>query len=309
MDLDVVLVRRREIIVLALSFSLIALVAYGVAGAFNVFMIAILVSATISTGIIHLLFPASSHFILSLANLISVYASVFSFFAEEAFGRISPIVLGLGFAIPLLSFVLGCWLRRDDVRRVVENPEIKSERGLFSALLWLVPVLLVGVGVLVLAGVAEAAINTNLAFLSAMCLIGLIVLVVSRDVAMFLAEAGVLFDEFFNRMSKMAIPAFAFLTFYSLLVVVFASLYSIMAQHSAITHFRVGGIGRAISFPEAVHFSITTLSTVGYGDIIPVSNLARLVASIEVVGGVLLLLFGVSELLEYTRERRDADRP
>ena len=33
----------------------------------------------------------------------------------------------------------------------------------------------------------------------------------------------------------------------------------------------------------------------------------RLLASIEVVCGFMLLLFGVSELLEYTREHRDED--
>jgi hypothetical protein len=41
---------------------------------------------------------------------------------------------------------------------------------------------------------------------------------------------------------------------------------------------------------------------------VPASNVARVLASIEVVCGVLLLLFGVSELLEYTREHR-RERP
>ncbi|MGD0076389.1 MAG: ion channel [Candidatus Binataceae bacterium] len=42
----------------------------------------------------------------------------------------------------------------------------------------------------------------------------------------------------------------------------------------------------------------------GYGDIIPHSSLARVLASAEVICGFLLLLFGVSELLEYAREHR-----
>jgi voltage-gated potassium channel len=66
----------------------------------------------------------------------------------------------------------------------------------------------------------------------------------------------------------------------------------------------MGSVTRALSFPEAIHFSIVTISTVGYGDIVPASNLARVLAFIEVVCGVMLLLFGVSELLEYTREHR-----
>ena len=55
---------------------------------------------------------------------------------------------------------------------------------------------------------------------------------------------------------------------------------------------------RALSFSESIYFSIVSISTVGYGDIVPHSSLARVLASIEVVCGFMLLLFGVSELLE-----------
>jgi voltage-gated potassium channel len=169
--------------------------------------------------------------------------------------------------------------------------------------------------VIVLSWFIEAAVNTDLAFLAAMILIGLIVLAVSQDVALFLVEVGLLFDEFFLRMSRLMIPAFAFLTFYALLVIVFASIYSIMSHYSVEPHFLVAGVRRAVSFPESIYFSIVTLSTVGYGDIIPASNLARALASLEVICGVLLLLFGVSELLGYTREHgreragKDHDKP
>ena len=70
----------------------------------------------------------------------------------------------------------------------------------------------------------------------------------------------------------------------------------------------MGSVARVISFSEAIYFSIVTISTVGYGDIVPASNVTRMLASMEVVCGVMLLLFGVSELLEYTREHR-RDRP
>jgi voltage-gated potassium channel len=59
-----------------------------------------------------------------------------------------------------------------------------------------------------------------------------------------------------------------------------------------------------LSFSESIYFSIVSMSTVGYGDIVPHSSLARLLASLEVICGFMLLLFGVSELLEYTREHR-----
>jgi len=82
---------------------------------------------------------------------------------------------------------------------------------LYGALVWLVPVSFVGVGVFVLSWFTEAWVNTDLVFLLSMLVIGLIVLGVSRNVAIFLVDAGLLFEEFFQRMSRLAVPAFAHL--------------------------------------------------------------------------------------------------
>jgi voltage-gated potassium channel len=299
---------RRTLVLLALSLTLVALVAISVAGGPNALFFAIIVSAGLATATVRWLFPEGLFFSLTLANLIAVYASIFAFFAEEVFGRIGSTVLGIGFSLPLLAFLVGCSLRRAEVRAVIDRPAIRGKRGLYRALVWLIPVSLVGAGVLILSWLAEAAVNTDLAYLAAMLLIALIVLAVSRDVAIFLVDAGLLFEEFVMRMARLAVPAFAFLTSYSLLVIVFASIYSIISKLPGEPHFLVGNVAKAITFPEAMHFSIVTISTVGYGDIVPASNFARVLASMEVICGVMLLLFGVSELLEYAREhRRDRD--
>jgi len=161
--------------------------------------------------------------------------------------------------------------------------------------------------VLLLSHVAEPLANTGVVLIAAMTLIGLIVFTVSRDVAVFLVDAGLLFEEFFFRIQRLVVPAFAFLTFYSLLIILFASAYHILSQYTGKPHFYVGGSPQVLSFSESIYFSIVSISTVGYGDIVPHSSVARLLASIEVVCGFMLLLFGVSELLEYTRERREED--
>jgi voltage-gated potassium channel len=263
-----------------------------------------MVSAAMATAFIRWLFPRAPFFALTFANLIALYASIFAFFMEELFQRVGPAVSGLGFSLPVVFFLAGCGLRRADVQVVVDNPNIRGGRRLYRALFWLLPVFLVGAAVILLSLFAEPLVNTDIAFLAAMGLIGLIVLAVSRDVAVFLVDAGLLFEEFFHRMSRLAVPAFAFLTFYSLLVIVFASIFTILSQHGTGDHFLVANIARTISYSEAIHLSIATISTVGYGDIVPASNAARVLASIEVICGVLLLLFGVSELLGYTREHQ-----
>ena len=294
----------RDAILFFVSLALIALVAISIAGKINFLFFAIIMSAGIATAFIRWLFPGGSFFSLTFTNLIAAYAAIFDFFIEELFGQIEPVASGIGFSLPILFFLIGCWLRRADIRAVVNTPAMGAGQEFYGALAWLIPVFLVGVGVFILSLFAARLVNTNFTFLAAMLSIGLIVLAVSRSVAIFLVDVGLLFEEFFERMSKLAIPAFAFLTFYSLLVVVFASLFSIVSQFSVGEHFRVGGVPRVISFSEAVYFSIATISTVGYGDIVPESGLARVLASMEVICGVMLLLFGVSELLGYSREHR-----
>jgi voltage-gated potassium channel len=196
----------------------------------------------------------------------------------------------------------------DQIKNLVAHPTIRSEQRVLKAAAWLVPVFLIGGTVVLLSHAFGPFLNPDMVFFEAMALIGLIVLIVSRDVAIFLVDAGLLFREFFRRVSRLVIPAFAFVTFYSLIVILFASAYRLISAYPSQPHFRVGDALRGLNFSEAVYFSIGTISTVGYGDITPYSNLARVLSSVEVFCGIMLLLFGVSELLEYARERHH-ERP
>src|SRR5262249_40428735 len=250
------------------------------------------------------LFPPGRLFPIAFASLLAVYAAIFSLFVEEIFHGIDDASLVAGFCLPIAFFVIGCWLRRNQIKTLVARPTIRSEQRVLRAAAWLVPVFLIGATVVLLSHAVGPFLNSDLVFLGAMALIGLIVLGVSRDVAIFLVDAGLLFKEFFRRISRLVIPAFAFVTFYSVIVILFASAYRLISMYSPQSNFRVGDALRGLSFSEAIYFSIGTVSTVGYGDIIPYSNLARVLSSVEVFCGIMLLLFGVSELLEYARERR-----
>ena len=126
---------------------------------------------------------------------------------------------------------------------------------------WLVPVFLIGAAVILLSHAFGPFLNPDLVFLGAMALIGAIVLGVSRDVAIFLVDAGLLFKEFFRRISRLVIPAFAFVTFYSLIVILFASAYRLISVYTSQPHFRVAEALRGLTFSEAIYFSIGTIST------------------------------------------------
>jgi voltage-gated potassium channel len=293
-----------ELARVALPLVFVSLVAAAVAGIATPLFFAMIFSAALVIVVIRALFPAGRLFPIAFASLIAVYAAIFSLFVEEIFRGVDAAFLVIGFCLPIVFFVVGCWLRRDQVRAVVAHPAIRSERRVMRAAVWLVPVFFVGAAVILLSRIVGALANMDTVFLGAMSIIGLIVLTVSREVAIFLVDAGLLFEEFFSRVSRLVIPAFAFFTFYSLIVILFASAYRLISVYTPEAQFNVGGGLRGLSFSESIYFSINTISTVGYGDIIPYSNLARLLSSLEVFCGIMLLLFGVSELLEYAREHR-----
>ena len=291
-----------------LSLAFVSFVAAAVAGIASPLFFAIVFSACLVIAVMRALFPPGRLFPIAFASLLAVYAAIFFLFVDEIFRGIDDVALVVGFCLPIVFFVIGCGLRRDQIRALVAHPTIRSEQRVLRAAAWLVPVFLIGATVVVLSHAFGPFLNPDLVFLGAMALIGAIVLSVSGDVAIFLVDAGLLFKEFFLRVSRLVIPAFAFVTFYSLIVILFASAYRLISVYTSQPHFRVGAALGGLSFSEAIYFSIGTISTVGYGDIIPYSNIARVLSSLEVFCGIMLLLFGVSELLEYARERRQ-DRP
>lgn len=290
-----------------LSFLLVALVAVAIAGLHApLLLFTIAASAFVGPLLLHRLFPDAQLLWIAFINLLAVYASLFKLFVEGVFSGVSSQMLPIGFLLPIFAFLVGCWFRRTDIAGIVAKPEVRTNRSLLRAFFWLAPVWLVGAVVILLVHFGVPLVHTEIGFLAAMTLIGIIVAAASRDVAVFLVDTGFLFDEFFQRIAHHIIPMFAFLTVYSLLVVVFASTYRVLSSASGAVHFVVDRVPKELSFADALHFSIATLSTVGYGDIVPVSSIARSIAAVEVVFGIMLLLFGVSELIEYARERRRA---
>ena len=62
--------------------------------------------------------------------------------------------------------------------------------------------------------------------------------------------------------------------------------------------------GQSLHGANAFYFSFITLSTVGYGDIIPVSNVARMLAAMEAITGTLYVAVLISRLVAmYSSER------
>lgn len=289
-----------------LSVFLVGLIALSVAATESYLAVMVVASIVVTVGIFRIAFQSGRAFCITLANLVGVYACLFLFFSESNFQAASVWALSLAFTLPLIGFLAGSFRHRAAITLVAESGPPRDERQLPSVVAWLVPVFAVGALSFLVPGVGVSGGFVDIALLAASGAIALIAFAVSRDIAIFLRDTGMLFDEFFRRIAALAVPAFAFLTFYSLLVILFAALYAVLDHALGGTDFRIDGVVRAITFPESLYFSLMTLSTVGYGDIAPLSSAIRLIAAAEIVAGILLLLFGFNEIFSFARSH---DRP
>jgi voltage-gated potassium channel len=84
----------------------------------------------------------------------------------------------------------------------------------------------------------------------------------------------------------------------------------------AAAYFLIAGSGDAnfaepLSRTDALYFTVTVLSTVGFGDITPRSELARLVVTVQMIANLILIGVGARALLGAAQlglQRRSSDR-
>jgi hypothetical protein len=166
---------------------------------------------------------------------------------------------------------------------------------------WLIPVWAVGALSLALPVNRLAAQDQGIAVLAAMAVISVVVAASVRGVVLLLTDMALITEELAGRAARILVPVVAFLAMYAMLVIVFACLYRIAQGLSlhALFHGPQGPV--ALPFPDALYFSLVTQATVGYGDVTPHDEGIRLLASLQVVAGQVLLLFGFAEIMRTRR--------
>jgi voltage-gated potassium channel len=75
-----------------------------------------------------------------------------------------------------------------------------------------------------------------------------------------------------------------------LFIVVFSATYYLMEQAKA------GSYSEPMTRLDAVYFTVTIFATVGFGDITPVSAAARVVATVQMLGDLVIVGLGVKVL-------------
>ena len=260
--------------------------------------------AALSLLVLSHFFPHSDFFNLVYANGIAVYACLFGFFSESLFSRLIEWQLSLGFAFPILGFLGGVILKRDEIKSVLDTRSIQSGQiSLSRSTIWLVPVMAIGIAAFVWPMDEWGVPMLEAVFFAKMLAIGLIVLWASRDIAVVIMDTGILFENFMQTAAEMVQPALAFFTIYSLDVVIFSCIYRSIDHISRLPHFTVEGVARDLDFTESLYFSFVTLSTVGYGDILPATDAIRLIVAAQVFTGIMLILFGVHAVMGHMGRR------
>jgi len=287
----------------AFTAGFLVLIAAGIGTTRGWFVLLVLAAAGGVAGILHAAFPRSRFFAVALANLMGVYACVFVFIQNSAFPEIPGWASALGFLMPPAAFLVGALARRARIHRALAAEAAAEDKQLGRAVAWLLPIAAISAAAVSLPPGLHAGVGGVAAFLGAMALAAAVVGVASRDVAVFLLDTGLLFEAFFEQASGLLQPAFAFLTFYSMLVLAFAALYAIADALAPGAHFLVNEVPARIDFADALYFSLITLATVGYGDLVPASPLVRLLASAQVLAGIVLLLFGFHAIVAHAARR------
>ena len=284
---------------MTLGFGL--LVAGGVADEEAVFPFLVIGVAALGLGTLYLLFPHGMHFAFGTSAGLAVYACLFAVMGRAAFPEAPGPARALAFLLPVLAFLAAVWRRRATLRMVAEAEHPFDLGHLPRMARWLVPVWAVGAFSLALPVNRLPVLEQGVAIVAAMAVISVVVAASVRGVVLLLTDMALITEELAARAARILVPVVAFLAMYAMLVVVFACLYRI-AQGLSVVPLFAGPQGPVpLPFPDALYFSLVTQATVGYGDVTPQDDGIRLLASLQVIAGQVLLLFGFAEIMRTRR--------
>lgn len=284
-----------------MTFGFGLLVAGGVADEGTVFPFLVIGVAALGVGTLYLLFPHGLHFAFGASAGFAVYACLFAVMGRAAFPEAPGWARAPAFLLPVAAFLVAVWRRRRSLRLVAEAERPFDLVHLPRMARWLVPVWSVGALCLALPVNRLPPAEQAVALLAAMGVISVVVAASVGGVVRLLTDMALLTEELASRASRLLVPVVAFLAMYAMLVVAFACFYRI-AQGLSVVPLFAGPQGPVpLRFPDALYFSLVTQATVGYGDVTPHDEGIRLLASVQVIAGQVLLLFGFAEIMRTRR--------
>lgn len=286
---------HRPLLGVGLTVGFMLVVAGGVADQGWEFAASSLLIAGLALGGLHLIFPHGLVFALGAANGLAVYVCVFVVLGQAAFPEVEPWSRSVAFLLPVLAFVAACWLRRTELAAIAQAEA--HHRPSADILRWLGGCAIIGTVALASPVNRAGPQVQTLALLVSMAGIAAIGAAAVAEVVRLLVDIATIMRQVGRSLRHLAVPIATYVSLFALLAVAFGCFYRISDGLSRAPIFMLVGQPSRISFSDAMHFSVVTLSTVGYGDIQPHDDGIRLLAAIQMVLGQLLLLFGFAEIM------------
>jgi len=194
----------------------------------------------------------------------------------------------------LLVILLNPILDHGDLRRLILTaltfvPVILSTITLSQKKSWILPSILLMLGTLIF-GVMCAFIHSRI----------LLGLKWGLLAAFFAVTVAGLFSYLKNARSVLGSHLYAAVSIYLLLGMLWFAIYC------AIEVIHPGSFGRSNNTvadrqSELLYFSLITLGTIGYGDVVPIQEEARMLAALEGIAGVLYIAIAVALLINAYR--------
>ncbi len=300
--------RRRAALATGLTLGFMLLVAMGVADEGWGFAMAAPLIASLALGGLHLIFPHGLLFALGAANGLAVYMGLFVVIGRASFPEAAEWSRPVAFLLPVLAFVLACWANRRPLAAAAAAQGGADLRHFPRFVRWLLPTGLIGIISLSVPINRAPPEWQTLALLLAMAAIAVIGALAVGHIVRLLVDISAILRRVSYRLRHLAVPIATYVSLFALLSVAFACFYRIADGLSRSPVFMLMGEPGRLSFSDALHFSIVTLSTVGYGDIQPADDGIRLLAAIQMIMGQLLLLFGFAEIMRNHGGTREVDK-
>ncbi|MDX1376340.1 MAG: potassium channel family protein [Burkholderiales bacterium] len=290
---------RGALIGIALIAMMVLLIALAVGAQRTGFVALLLVTVVVAVVCVRAALPAAPLLWITFGICVPLYTAAYATMLTTLYRGAALPAVYLGYLLPLVAFVGATFWRRAAIAQRLATLRPGHRPRLAGGMAWLGLTAALGLGARAFMPAPSTPAIDALGLLLVMLAAGVLVVVFILDIATLLTETGTLFRAFATRMARRLVPIFSFVVVFVFVVVVFASGYAVLDRFAGVANFSVGGEARALNFAEAIYFSFVTLSTIGYGDITPLTHIARVIVVGEVVFGVVLMLFAFAEIAAY----------
>lgn len=216
--------------------------------------------SALAFGFFYVLIPGGPHFGMVTANLLAIYFCLFEFFRHANFAAAPPPYVLVGLGLPVVGFLIGCLVRRQTITELIDERRYREIALLPRLSRWFVAAMTVGAASFALPQLSLSTTELGLILLGLQALVTLLVVASLHDVVLVMVDIATVFELVARRLDRLLMPILAVLTFYALLVIVFACLYRVADMTTLVPQFIVNGEPRRIQFVEALYFSAVTVA-------------------------------------------------